>query len=161
MKIFYDKNGIKVRSSIKSDIQALKNNLKPDDIREIWSSHNHTPEEALRASIERSVFSATVENGKPIAVFGIYAENLTDYKANIWLLSTEDLGKIGRRFLRNSKYFINMMLEYYPYLENYVDARNIESIQWLKFCGAEISEAKPYGVEGLPFHHFCFRREHV
>ena len=157
--IYYDKDGIRVRNSIKADVRSLKYTMKPSDANEIWASHHHTPEEALTLCLDKSIFCATVENGNPIAMFGIYADNIIGTEASIWMLSSEDLYKIKTRFLRNCKGFIKMMLEYYPYLHNYVDARNLKTIAWLKFLGAEIEEAKSFGVDGLPFNHFIFRKK--
>lgn len=158
MRIFYEKNGIRVRTSKKEDCDYLKDNLKQEDVKEIFSSHHHTPEEALKLSLEKSLFCATVENGRPIAVFGISVENLLGDKATIWMLSTRDLKKIGKRFLKNSKSFVKYMLEYYPVLENYVHWENKESIKWLRWLGADIEEAEPFGIEKELFHHFTFRR---
>ncbi len=91
-------------------------------------------------------------------MFGISPVHVLGDKAIVWMLASEKLDNIKLRFARHSRYFINLMLEYYPYLHNYVDCRNKGSISWLKFCGATFEEPKPYGLEGKPFMYFSFKR---
>ncbi len=155
---FYNKDGIVVRKTYLSDIGYLKNHLRSSDIDEIWASHHLTPKDALRKGYEDSVFCFTVLNGRPIAIFGLVPETLVGEKASIWLLATNDLTKIQMRFLRHCKYFIDMMLDYFPYLYNHVDDRNIKSINWLRYCGAHIEEPKPHGIDNRPFRYFYFKR---
>jgi len=155
---YYNKNGIRVRNTKKEDIEYLKDKLRVEDTREIWNSHHHLPEDALRLSLEKSLFALTIENGCPIAVFGVTVENVLDSKGVIWMLGSRDLEKIKIRFLKNCKKFIRMFLDAYPYLENYVDCDNKHTIEWLKFCGAVIEPPIVYGVEGKKFCHFYFKR---
>jgi hypothetical protein len=158
-KIYYNKNGVIVKESQISDVFIMSSNLRETDRNEIWASHHHTPEEALRISYETSDPCFTVDiKGVPVAMFGINSGNLLGDTATIWLLATDGLSRVSKSLIKESRNFINMFLSYYPTLENYVDARNTASIQWLRYCGAQIEEAKPYGKEKLPFHHFTFRR---
>jgi len=159
-KEYYNMNGVIVRPSTKKDAEYLKDNLCPSDVREIWSSHHLTPEEALDLCVEKSLFALTIEDeGEVIAMFGINPDSILGYKASIWMLSSSRLHKRRIRFLKHSRRFIDMMLDYYPYLENYVDDRNQKSIEWLRFCGATVEEPMPYGMDGAPFRHFYFERK--
>lgn len=158
VEFFYNQNGIIVRRSIKADVEYLKNHLKQNDIDEICASNNLAPEEALKEGLKNSIFCCTVLDDNPIMMFGVVPETLLGKKGIVWMLSSSELIKIQRRFLRHSRHFIDMMLEFYPYLCNYVDERNKESIAWLKFCGAVIKEPIPYGVEGKLFHYFYFKK---
>jgi hypothetical protein len=157
--IYYDKDNIIVRESTNEDVEFLKNRLRFEDIAEIWASHNHTPEKALRLSLEYSDPCLTIEdNGKPVGMFGVTPESMLGNKAVIWLLASDDIEKIKIRFLRNCKIFINSMLNQYPYLYNFIDERNKESIKWLKFLGASFSGPVKFGVEQMPFLFFSFER---
>lgn len=157
MENLYDFDGVVVRKSIPSDIENME--LKQSDVDEIWASHNHRPLEALRLSIKVSTICFTIEdNGKPIAIFGINPSTIIDNKAVIWLLSTPMLKLRAYRFIKHSKKFIGMFLDFYPYLFNFVDDRNKESIDWLRRCGAVIDDPKPYGVEQKNFRYFYFTR---
>ena len=127
----------------------------------MYKSDHITPEEALKQGLEKSIFCCTVLNGNPIFMFGIVPETVLGYKASVWMLGSDDLNNIKRRFLRNSKHFINMMLDFYPYLYNYVDNENKDSIAWLRYMGARIKEPEPYGKEQQPFRYFYFNRRKI
>ncbi|NJO00347.1 MAG: DUF2833 domain-containing protein [Bacteroidia bacterium] len=117
------------------------------------------PTEAVRRCIEETIFSLTVEDsGKPVAIFGINPENILGDSAIIWMLSTDHIDGLRKRFARNSRRFVDLMLDYYPNLENYVSVENKKSIEWLKFCGAEFEEPKVYGEEGKLFMRFTFTK---
>jgi hypothetical protein len=157
-KIYYDKDGIIVRRSIKEDVYYLSDKLRDSDVNEIWACSNRLPLESLKRSLETSIFCCTIINKEPIGIFGISPLTVLADKASVWFLGTNGIDKIQRRFAKNSKYFINMMLEFYPYLYNWVDDRNTVSIKWLKLCGAVIEEPKPHGKEKLPFRYFYFQK---
>ena len=154
----YDDGKLRVRKSTKADAYGIAVNMRQSDRNEIWASNHLDPIDALKKGIELSVYCRTIENGKPIAMFGICPRDILGTSATIWMLATDDLNKINMRFLRHSKEFVNAMLDYYEYLENYVDVRNQKSIEWLTFLGAKFDEPAPYGVEGKPFQHFSFTK---
>lgn len=157
--IEYNQDGIEVRRSARCDIERFAGNLRAADISEIWAAHRREPDEAVRMCVEDAMFSCVVYVAKqPAAIFGINPKNILGREATIWMLSTDELEKIGRRFVRHSRRYIDIMLDFYPYLFNYVDARNSISIKWLRWCGARIMEAKPYGPDKIPFHFFYFSR---
>lgn len=158
MKEYYNKSGIRVRTSKKEDIEFLKDHLKKSDVEEIWASHHIEPLTALQMCLEQSIFCATVENGYPICMFGVSAESILGEKGVIWMLSSEELDKISYRLIKHSKQFIDIMLSYYSYLENYVHIKNRKSIKWLRMCGANFSDAQPYGLDNELFYHFFFQR---
>lgn len=157
MRTLYSRDGIVVRDSTKGDAVSLAERMRRSDIDEIWASHHHTPMDALLACRE-SAICLTVSNGKPLAMFGITPDNFLGDSAVIWMLGSEDIERIQTRFLRHSRSFVEMFLRFYPRLYNYVDARNEVSILWLKWIGAEVYPAMPYGAEQLPFRYFEFKR---
>ena len=161
--IYYDKDNIKVRDSIKEDCYEVAYNMRKSDIEEIWASHNHTPLKALLISFKYSTLCLTVEvNGEPVCIFGCVPDSFLGDSASVWLLGTDEFNKFMNikniEFLRYSRRFINYMLSFYPYLYNYVDDRNKTSIRWLKWCGCKMNGAITYGMEKLPFHFFEFKR---
>jgi hypothetical protein len=159
-KYDYNQNNVFVRRSLIEDIPYIAENMKESDQKEVWASHNHSPEESLQGGFDDSEVCLTVLDGeKPVAMFGIVPEgSLLTSRAIIWLLSTEDLFKRTYRFLRHSRHYIDMFLDEYPYLYNYVHEDNRQSIMWLKFCGANINEREIHGVEDEYFKYFFFRR---
>lgn len=156
--LYYNQDGIVVRRSEFTDVAKLEHRLRISDQKEIWASHHLTSREALEKCVHMAIFSLTIENGQPMGIFGINPFAVTGQKAIIWMLATDDLDKIKHRFLKHSKEFVNMMLAWYPYLENWVHAKNVKSIKWLKYLGATIEEAQPYGLDGELFHHFYFTK---
>lgn len=155
---YYNKNGIVVCDAGKEDIQYLKNNLRKSDVDEIWASHHVTPEYALTEGLRNSSICLTIKNEKPLSMFGICPENLLGTRAVLWLLATENLMDVKLEFIRYSRKFINLMIEQYPLLYNWVDARNVKSVYWLKKIGADLKNSEPYGVDKMPFHYFEFAR---
>ena len=156
---YYNKNGIIVRDSKTGDVEAMKDNLRQSDIDEIWASHHHTPEAALRLSVEMSVKCLTIEyKDKVISMFGIVPATLLAESATVWLLATDEFKKISKAIIKEGRKFIDLFLEVYPTLENYVDTRNVQSIKWLKMCGAKIEPPEPYGIDNILFHYFTLRR---
>lgn len=158
-RLFYDKNGVTVRDSIKADIGYLAMNLRQGDIDEIWASHHLRPMEAVSLCYKCSMTCLTgCINEVPFTIFGCTPIDEKNEEAMIWMLATEKIADTRMEFLRYSRYFVDILLKHYPLLFNYVDARNVRSIVWLKKIGAEVKEAKPYGVDQLPFHYFSFTR---
>ena len=159
VETFYDQDNIIVRRSTRMDVAILADHMKEADKDEIWASHHCTPSMGLEKGIEKSIICLTVEKEMmPICMFGISTENILGNEACIWMLSSDALEGISTRFLKNSRKFIEMFLEYYPILCNWVDVRNKKTIEWLKFCGAKFDDPAPFGVEGLMFQKFTFER---
>ncbi len=158
MREEYLRDEISVRRMKKSDVDYLKDHLKKEDVDEIYASHHHSPEEALRLCYEDSIAAWTVSNGHPLCVFGVYSAHVLGDEAVIWMLGTDDLQKIQRRFLRHSKYYVQVMLGFYPTLFNFVSIKNKTSIKWLSWIGAKLEPPAPYGIEGEMFQKFTFKR---
>jgi len=156
---YYSQNGITVTRSTRGDAEHLKHNMRQCDKDEIWASHHFTPEQAVDYSIKKTIFCLTVKvAGVPAVMFGVNGESILGHKGIIWMLATDDITKINFRFARHSRHFVDMMLAFYPYLYNFVDARNTLSIKWLKLLGAKFDTAKPHGVEQKMFRYFYFER---
>ena len=156
----YSQDGIIVRRSNQFDINDMADRLRESDVKEIWYSHHETPRQALYKCVNQSIWSATIENGRPIGIFGVTpSDKLLGYKGTVFMLATNDLDKISRRFVRNSRKMVDYMLEFYPILENYVHNMNIKSITWLEWLGAKIYPARPYGLDNQLFRYFTFKKE--
>ncbi len=147
---------VTIRPSRHDDVLYLKDRLRKSDVDEIWSSVRLSPENALIHSRKGSPLCQTVLfHGNPVAMFGV-APDINGSSA--WFLSTDELDKMWLSFLRMSKTCIKMMLNEAPILYNWVDARNTRSVRWLKWCGAKVEDAKPFGPDNLPYHFFTIKR---
>lgn len=148
-----------VRDADIQDIVDLAPNMRQSDRKEIWVSRHRTPKSALSSGFTESILCFTVEaKGNPIAMFGMVAKTILGKTASVWLLASPELEKIQRILVKHSRHFIDIMLEYYPILSNYVDVENRASIRWLRWSGAKFGPVVPYGVEQQPFQYFEFRR---
>lgn len=155
----YDDGKIRVREAKNEDIERIARDMRQGDKDEIWASNHLAPVDAIRIGMQNSVYCRVIENGSPIAMFGICPVTIIGDHAVIWMLGTNGLDKIKIKFLRNCRAYIDTMLAMYDYLDNYVDVRNTKSIAWLKFLGARFDEPRPYGAENMMFQHFSFSRK--
>src|ERR1035437_2663597 len=161
MNLTYNNKAIAtVRTSVKEDCIHIAANMRRQDAMEAWSACRYSPIDMAMSSFNNSIISMTIEkDGVPIAMFGLMPkESIVDTSVYLWLLTTDRIHEIGRIFVRNSKQWINKMLEGYSSLEGCVDCRNVESINWLTFIGAQWSEPEAFGVDQVPFKRFVFKR---
>jgi hypothetical protein len=151
-----------IRPALYVDIPYLAANMREADKREIWASSLASPEAALARSIEVSQFAWTglIEN-RPVVMFGIGQVSILGGGASAWLLGTQEIEKIPRLFLTESREWVRKMVDRYGRLFNYVDARNRQTLRWLAFLGADFGPARPYGMLGKPFVPFVITRKEV
>lgn len=158
-EVFYSENNLIVRRSGFDDLVHLSQRMSEDNMEELWVAHHLTPRAAVEMALKTSVMALTIEHeGKPVGIFGIRAEKVLGNKAEVYFLVTVDFDKIGRIFLRHAKKFIEMFLEFYPYLDGMVYMKNTKSIFWMKYCGCKMDEPVAYGIEGKQFQHFWFEK---
>ena len=141
-------------------IPALAADFRPADRSEVWASSLTTPDEALRLSLSLSTLAWTVmDNGTPMAMFGVSAASSQSNHGIPWLLGTTRLEHMSRLFLTLGRSYVTEMTQHYAVLSNRVDARNTASIRWLRWLGFRIHPARPTGPFNLPFHPFELRRQ--
>jgi hypothetical protein len=147
----------KVRPAIPKDIVPLARNIRPEDAREI-AVFNHTPAYGFGFGFELSdpAYTVTVE-GKPIAMFGV-VPTTTPGLGIVWLLGTPEIEQPVKRirFLRESIKWVDMLLEKYKKIVNYVDSRNSVHVSWLKWLKFEFSDEKEFN--GVRFYGFAKER---
>lgn len=115
--------------------------------------------DAFAEGVNNSHVCLTIAKENPIGMFGVAPECVLGHKAVIWFLGTNELLDIQKPFLRYSKTFIDMFLQRYKFLYNFVDTRNTVSLKWLRFCGANFMPPVPYGKDGEYFQFFWFSRD--
>lgn len=143
-------------------IPYIANNMRPDDANEVWAASRKTPVLALKASLILSQYAKTIMvDDEPAAMFGVSDLNRLTGKGVPWLLGTSKIERVSYRFLKGSKVYLKDMLSGFSCLENWVDARNTVSIQWLKWLGFDMMPSEPYGHFGLPFHRFYMENKNV
>ena len=144
-----------VRPAILADALQLAPKMRIADREEIRASNGSSPLEAL-------VIPFTYKEGRSYTIIGTAKEGVIgmfgvaptkDPEYGIaWLLSSENLFKHTKQFIKECPYWVSQMSEGYTYIYNWVDRRNWKSLKWLQFLGFEAKEEiKQYGVGKLPF----------
>ena len=144
-----------VRPATIKDAIQLAPKVRVADREEIRASNGISPLEALVTpfSIDKSKNYTIVGtfNEGVIGMFGACPTKDTAYGV-AWLISSEDLFKHTKQFMKECPYWISQMGNGYEYLYNWIDRRNWKSMKWLQFLGFEPKdEMKQYGVGKLPF----------
>lgn len=139
-------------------VRLLAEKLRDDDRREIdcaglpvmkaiWRSYRH-------GIIRRTAF---VDN-EIAAMFGLSSTVLLGNSGNPWLLTTAQVEKVPVSFVKEGRKCVQEMLDVYPVLFSYVDAKYARAIKFLKLLGFTVGRPEPFGVNGAPFCRFETRR---
>ena len=146
---------IEIREVEEGDIAILVRNMREHDKQEVNAATNMGIRNAVKTSVNLSSYSKTgLVNDELVCMWGVCPISLLSSSGSPWMLGTDLIEKKQRVFLRRSKPWLNDIRKDYKYLENFVDARNVLSVKWLKWLGFEMDEAEPYGIHGEPFHKF-------
>lgn len=141
-------------------IESMLPHVRQADVDEFLATNGWSPRRVLETGLKTSTFCcAGLINGEVVTIFGVAPASMIGGSGIPWLVGTDALEKYQRTFLRRCGKVVNAMLEVYPYLENYVDARNNAARVWLHWLGFTIEEPKPYGIHSLPFHRFHMERK--
>ena len=121
------------------DLEAvLSMELREIDKKEGWAALGLDPQAARLASLNATTDGlwVIVERDEIVGVFGIAP--LGNRQGCPWLVGTDQLTKLGTRFLRGCKMWMSMVTPYYDLLTNYVAAENTDTIRWLRWLGFTI-----------------------
>jgi hypothetical protein len=91
-----------VLPALPEHIPAIAADMREADRREVWASHRHTPEEALRGSLARSELAWTcIISGTPAFMWGVCRiGSLISDRGAPWLLGTAGIRKMRGAFMR-------------------------------------------------------------
>lgn len=118
------------------------------------------PLEALRASMRASEAAwALVFHEEPAAAWGVVPMRGLPGFGGIWLLTGESVENHKARFQFVAASELIRLLERWPVLVNYVDARYTRAINWLHHLGAHLGAPQPIGPLGSPFHPLVITKE--
>ena len=138
--------------------EAMIGRLRSGDAAEV-EAFGLSQRDALLESVNVSLFAlAALEDGVPIALFGVAADDMMGSTGRPWMLTTAEVERHKKQFLRDSRHWIENVQVMYPSLENWVDARYERAIRWLRWLGFTIHPAASYGLLGADFHHFTMER---
>ena len=142
-------------------VAIIAKDIRPEDREELWATAYCTPEQAMTEGLKCSDIVMTgVIDGVPVCMWGVVRPSWLIDIGTPWMVGSTLLDVHAMKFLRRCRRPLLALFEGYDRLENYVDARNTRSIQWLKFMGFNVDEEPvEYGVEKMPFHRFWKERE--
>lgn len=141
-------------------ILNLAENMRPEEVDEVYASHGQAPEEAIRRCIERSLdVFATFEDDRLMSITGCAPRSWLSDLGSPWLLTSVEMPKSPRHLLRHTHTFLNKWRKEYGTLINFVDARYEASLRWARWAGFTVHDPEPFGYLQLPFHMISIRRE--
>lgn len=138
------------------DIGHVAAHLRQADRQELAAIHGDEPVQSVLASsvLCSSIAWTWVINGQPAAIFGVAPTSLLEGQGAPWMLATDAVFQCPGTLVREGRRYVRRMLELFPHLVNYVDARNERSVRWLARVGFTISPAARMGRNGELFHRF-------
>jgi len=142
-----------VRPTVAGDCTELAVTMRVEDREEIWHSSEVSPIVALNYCLSLSALCFTVEwEGKVVAMFGVSRKD--ELVGVPWMVASEDLKKIRKSFLKESKAYLEQMFQGYEILSNTAWSKNTIHIQWLRWLGFSFLPSKPVGKGGELFYEF-------
>lgn len=127
--------------------------MREADRRELTASSGDAEMAVLRGWLGSSYCFAGVDTcGRTLGIFGVFRESAHWWCP--WLIGTEALDEYPREVARLSLLLFPRLLARFPNMRNYVDARNVRSIRWLRRLGFNFNGPMAYGVAGAAFYRF-------
>lgn len=77
----------------------------------------------------------------------------------VWMLRTPATRRYARAYLAEGRSYVASLLTRFPIILNYVDARNTDSIRWLKHLGFTFAPPVPVGASDALFIPFSKSRK--
>lgn len=143
-----------IRIATKNDVEPVARAMRVRDVEEIRAASGQTPHAALQEALEVSTYAwAVCDDTGPFALFGV--SPFVGDAGSPWMLATGRVKFHKRIFIEDAPHYIQLMQDRYPILLNYVDARHIDSLRWLRRMGFRFTGFSPtYGFERRPFFQF-------
>lgn len=152
------KNTYDVVPAERAHLAPIAVHARPADVEEVAAASGRSCYDALVIGLRLSERPMTgLVNGQPACMFGIALTSSVYNKGAPWMIGSTLIDQHATAFLRRSKAAFYPLARHYSELENYVDARHLAAIRWLKWLGFEFDAPKPYGVAQLPFHRFYMK----
>lgn len=147
---------VTIRPATISDCTSVASRLRAEDVAEAAAGSGLPAEYAMKICLmyDRGVRVACID-GRPEMIFGCSGD---DFVGRPWMLATPlpFTPQWSRVFLRASADVVeNDWQARFPLLTNFVDARNVSHIRWLRWLGFVFVRRDPvHGVAGIPFLEF-------
>lgn len=152
---------VQVRAATLLDVIKISVHIRQSDVDEVFAATGRDIMDELVDSYKTStVCWIAHESDELIAVLGVSPTDHPQYGIP-WMLATDKLYENKKSLVRLSREIVSIMHTLYPILTNFVDERNTDSINYLKWLGFEFPQRlDQYGYEGRPFWQFI-RKKYV
>ena len=121
-----------VRAARYDDIAVIAEGARAADRAELWASSHSTVAEVLERGLRRSLYSWTVVTDRPVAMAGVIGVTALGDQGVPWMVVTDGVRADVRGFLEISREYVWVMRQSYRQLVNFVDARNLIAIRYLR-----------------------------
>jgi hypothetical protein len=140
-----------------ADAAALAASLRPEDAAELAAIGETDMTLAINRCMDASTVSfAAVLDGQVGAMFGCgpvrSALGSPDGLGWVWFITGKTFAQKPRPFARPARAVMAQLLERFPILVNYIDARYEAAVRWAKWLGFDVGAPVPYGPAGMLFH---------
>ena len=138
------------------DVYVLYPKIREVDVEEVKATIGLDIKDGLMASYQTSdeTYTMVADDGDLVGMFGL-TKTADPFISVVWMLCSERLPQYSKSFIKLSKQWVIDQNKKHSILMNYVDARNITSIKWLKHLGfVLIKRIEKFGVDKKPFYEF-------
>lgn len=137
------------------DVFEMGDDIRTADRLECWAAGHLWAEEAIMRGLASSTRAWTARaDGKILSILGVEPASALTGLGRPWMVGTHALETYAVAAIRESRPALMVMHQLFPRLENWVDARNLKAIRWLRWLGFRVYPARPWGLEQMPFHRF-------
>lgn len=142
------------------DVAYVANNMRQADRDEVYAASGHNPYDSLMLGVRKSddIVTAVSPDGVPLVIFGISSKSLVTDIGVPWLLGCDEALKYRKHFMTDVPKVLEIMLEKYRMLENYVHVKNRVSVNWLKRMGFQMDDPVLFINSGEYFMRFHMER---
>jgi hypothetical protein len=132
----YQDDEILIRATKIEDLKELKNNLRKEDLIELKNFGHQCIDCLLFDSYEVSKGDcySVFYKGKIAMIYGVKCEGDI---GRVWLLSTDEVKRFSKKFLRLAFVIVDRYLEEYEALYNFIHPSNKMSVKLVKRLGAK------------------------
>lgn len=144
----YPLQRVTVRDSCWDDCRVMAPNMRKADEMEVMAACGYSPYKALCQAYAVSETCLTVlYEDRPCLMMGCCADTVDKNTGIVWALGTEEIGKFGRMFIRESPRWLDHIRGKYTTVKNYTHADNVVHHKWLKHLGFTLEGPYLYGVD--------------
>lgn len=135
--------------------ESIAANARAADVQEFLAMSGDSPIEVLQRALQRDHQAVCgLVDGVPVTMWGCASGAIAGGVGLPWMVGSKHLDRHALYFLYHCRDHVATMRDRFGFLCNWVDARNVRAVQWLRWLGFTLETPQPAGIAGLPFHKF-------